>query len=171
MAEETYLNDIWTVHFHDPYDTDWTMTSYIRIGTMSSVEEFWQHHDCQRGNLHKAMFFVMREHVFPMWDDPSNVEGGCLSIKVLKENMAEFWEDLCKKLLGESLLNEDVSDKWDLVNGISTSPKKHFCIIKVWLKDDTLSSKDFRFKDGYYGEIIYKSNRDNITNDNIKKIE
>lgn len=170
MESENILNDIWTVYFHDPYDTNWNMNSYIRIGSISSVEEFWQHYLMMKSNIHKAMFFIMRDYVFPMWDDSSNINGGCLSIKVLKENMSEFWEDLCKKMLGETLLKKEHSDKWDVVNGISTSPKKHFCIIKIWLKDDSLSSKDyFSFLNIYYGDILYKSNMENINNDVLKK--
>jgi hypothetical protein len=104
-----------------------------------------------------------------MWDDPLNLEGGCLSIKVLKENMAEFWEDLCKRLLGENLLKEEYVEFWNDVNGISTSPKKHFCIIKIWMKNDKLNNKDyFNILPLYYGDIIYKSNRENISNDNNK---
>jgi hypothetical protein len=80
--------------------------------------------------------------------------------------LADFWEDLCIKLLGETLLKEDKRSSWNLVNGISTSPKKHFCIIKVWLKDNTLASKDFfNIPNKYYGDILYKSNMENIHTD------
>lgn len=167
--EDTILNDIWTVYFHDPYDTNWNTNSYMRLGSISSVEEYWHHHLSMKSNVHKAMFFIMRDHVFPMWDDPLNLEGGCLSIKVLKENMAEFWDDLCKRSLGETLITNEYAHLWNDINGISTSPKKHFCIIKIWIKNEKLSSKEFfNLLPLYYGDIIYKSNLDNINNDNNK---
>jgi hypothetical protein len=172
ISEENFLNDIWNIYFHDPYDTNWNTNSYIRLGNISSTQEFWMHHKQLRPRVHQGMFFLMREYVFPMWDAEENIDGGCLSIKVLKENMPMFWEDLSIKLLGETLLKEQYRDKWNIVNGISTSPKKHFCIIKIWMRDDSLNSKDyFDIMHNYYGDILYKSNRDNITCDSTKRAE
>jgi hypothetical protein len=167
---DNFLNDIWNIYFHDPYDVNWTTSSYIRLNLISSIEEFWQNYDHLKEHINQGMFFIMRDGIFPMWDAEENINGGCLSIKVLKENIPIFWENLSIKLLGESLLKEKYKNKWNIVNGISTSPKKHFCIIKIWLKDDSLSSKEcFDLMQNYYGDIFYKSNRDNITNDTICK--
>ena len=168
---DDFLNDIWTLYFHDPGDSNWNTTSYIVLGSINSVTDFWNHSKNLKDHVNQGMFFLMREYVFPMWDEKENIEGGCLSIKVLKENIEVFWEDLCMKILGETLLKEDFRHKWNVVNGISTSPKKHFCIIKIWLKDETLCSKDFFNILPSYGDIIYKSNRENITNDNVKKCD
>ena len=166
-AKDTFLNDVWSIYFHDPFDTDWTNQSYIRLSTVSSVDDFWDNMISMRENVHKGIFFMMREYVFPCWDDPNNIKGGCLSIKILKENLNDFWEDLCMKLVGETLLHEQHREHWDLVNGISTSPKKHFCIIKLWIKDNTLASKTFfDIPNKYYGDILYKSNIENIHSDN-----
>lgn len=164
--EETFLNDVWNVYFHDPFETDWTVKSYLRLSSISSVEEFWVNMNSMKPHVHKGIFFIMREYVFPCWDDPHNINGGCLSIKILKDHLPEFWEDLCVKLLGETLLKDEHREHWNLVNGISSSPKKHFCIIKVWLKNDTLASKDFfNILPRYYGEILYKSNMEYIHQD------
>lgn len=168
MNIETFLNDVWTFYFHDPYTNDWTNESYKLLGTISTVEEFWQHYSLVKENISKGIFFIMRDYVFPSWDDPANLDGGCLSIKVLKENVPSFFEDIAIKLLGESLLKGDKS-QWNKINGISTSPKKHFCIIKIWVKSDAMCNKDlYDILSNYYGDIIYKSNRDNIQNDQIK---
>ena len=168
---ETVLNDIWNIYFHDPYDENWTNQSYIRINAFSSVEEFWQNFLSLKENINKGMFFVMRESVFPSWDASNNIDGGCLSIKVLKEHLPNFFEDLTVKLVGETLLKEAHRDKWISLNGISTSPKKHFCIIKIWLADQSLASKDyFDILPKYYGDILYKSNRENIQNDSITRV-
>lgn len=164
--EVAFMNDLWTIYFHDPFDSDWTVNSYKRLGNVSNVEEFWEHHKCYIERVHQGMFFIMREHVFPCWDDPNNINGGCLSIKVLKENMHQFWEDICIKLMGETLLMPEHRHEWDKITGISTSPKKHFCIIKIWLSGDTLNDKKyFDILQMYYGDLIFKLNRDNIIND------
>jgi hypothetical protein len=171
--EDIFLNDVWSVYFHDPNNTNWTHSSYIHMGEISTVDDFWNHHKNYINHANKAMFFIMREHVFPSWDDPSNIRGGCLSIKVLKDEMPKFWEDLCIRTLGEDVLTDNVKDKWQLINGISTSPKKHFCIVKIWLQttEDLANKKLFRIMNNYYGDILFKSNMDNISNDVNKNQE
>lgn len=165
IQEETFVNDIWNLYFHDPYNTDWGFQSYKRICTISSVEMFWTVHKLLEGHLHSAMFFLMREHVFPCWDDPHNITGGCLSLKVLKQDLKQFWEHISTRLVGECLM-KDVN-LFENVNGISTSPKKHFCIIKIWLKsNDFIDRNLFDLPGDYQGEFIFKSNRENIENNN-----
>lgn len=186
--DDIYLNDIWVLYFHDPNDSNWNMISYLNLGSINNVQEFWNHHQCLTPHLHQGMFFIMREYVFPSWDDKENINGGCLSIKILKENIQLYWEDLCVKLLGETLINEEYREAyWNTINGISISPKKFFCIVKIWLKDESLWSDiaDFHqdilnyniikrymnlMKPPDGADILYKSNRDNISNDNTLAI-
>lgn len=171
-SSDTMLNDLWTVYFHDPNDISWTTSSYIRIGDISTIEDFWGHAKAWKDHVHQGMFFVMRDGIFPCWDDSNNIDGGCLSIKVLKESMQQFWQECCAKMVGESLLKPEYRQQfWDHVNGISTSPKRHFCIIKIWLKSSDVAKKEyFDINTLYHGDIIYKSNRDNIENDNVKRL-
>lgn len=163
--EEHLLNDTWTMYFHEPSDSDWTMASYIRLDQISSIEDFWRVHNGMQKYISKGMFFLMREHVFPCWDDSSNIDGGCISIKVLKEDIGAFWQEIVAKLIGESLTVDDTSssDAWSHVNGISTSPKRFFCICKIWLKDSAYTDKKhFALPLRYHGEPMYKSNAENI---------
>lgn len=166
--EETFLNDLWSIYFHDPYDEKWTYDSYKRLATVGSVEAFWEVHEKLKDKIHAGMFFVMREHIFPCWDDENNKKGGCLSIKVLKQDMKEFWEYLCVRLLGESFIKEEHRVlNWSKVNGISTSPKKHFCIVKVWLADgELINANCFDIPSNHHGDILYRSNLENIENNN-----
>lgn len=169
MSNDIFLNDVWTLYFHDPDDSNWTCSSYINMGNISTVDDFWNHASQFKAHIHKGMFFLMREHIFPCWDDQSNLNGGCFSLKVLKDDLSEFWEDLCLKLLGEVLLKDEISTKWDLINGISTSPKKHFCIIKIWMKTLDIDQKEsFDILPDYYGDVLFKSNLESINNDSNK---
>lgn len=157
--EEIWLNDVWAFYFHDPYDDNWEKDGYTNICTLSNIKEFWTMYNLVSPNLHKGMFFLMREHIFPTWNDEENKNGGFLSIKILKERAAKFCEELMANLVNESLLIEDRREKWNLVNGISISPKRHFCIIKIWLKNTDIQDVDcFNIPDGYYGSVIYKRN-------------
>lgn len=67
-------------------------------------------------------------------------------------------------MLGETLLvlpPEDScsEDAWSLINGISTSPKRYYCIVKLWLRDGGNSRREhFRLPCNYQGEVLYKSN-------------
>lgn len=170
IDEPLYLNDTWSYYFHDPINDDWTNSSYMKLMDLSCVDDFWNFHEKIHDNIGKGMFFLMREHIYPCWDDPGNINGGCISIKILKNEMLEFWEKLCASLLTESLLREEHRDKyWNSVNGISTSPKRNFCIVKIWTGNHDLEDlQKFAIPGNYSGEIIYKSNISNISMDNVR---
>lgn len=170
-VQDILLNDIWSLYFHNPFNEDWTYQSYIKIQDISSVHEFWQIHMMIEGKIHNGIFFLFREYVFPCWDDENNVKGGCLSIKVLKQDMNKFWQDLCIKVLGETFLKEEYNNEtnWNLINGISTSPKKYFCIIRIWVKSSDLGDPAmFNFPSEYQGDVIYRSNQQKIDENHTK---
>ena len=171
MAEEVlYLNDTWSCYFHNPMDDDWRNESYIKLTDIGSAEDYWQFQGLVGENIKSGMFFIMREHVFPCWDDPANINGGCLSVKIPKEEMTEFWQKLCAKMLTETLLKDEFkNEKWNMVNGISTSPKHHFCIVKIWIGcSDLADIKAFDLPCDYNGAVIYKTNISNISMENIR---
>ncbi len=74
----------------------------------------------------------MRDEIRPIWEDNNNINGGCWSFKVVKKDIYQSWIDLSISLIGETLSSLPL-----LINGISISPKKGFCIIKIWNKDST----------------------------------
>jgi hypothetical protein len=163
-----YLDDTWSLYFHDPQQSDWTMSSYIKLCDLSTAEDFWAVDNLLGDNISKAMFFLMREHVFPCWDDKSNITGGCLSLKVLKSQLPNFWNTLASHLLTDHLLHD--ATKMSLVNGISTSPKKSFCIVKIWVSNHCLSDSSlWNLPMNYEGELLYKSSIDNISSEQQKK--
>jgi hypothetical protein len=113
--DELLLDDIWNLYFHDPDNKDWNFGSYNTLHTMSSAEDYWSAQEAVRGVLHQGMFFLMREHVFPCWDDIANRNGGCFSVRVPKTHASRFWEQLAAALLGETL----AGDRTASVTGIS----------------------------------------------------
>lgn len=164
-----YLNDTWSMYFHDPYNEDWRNESYIKISDISSSSDYWTITNGLGMNIAKGMFFLMREHIFPCWDDPSNIDGGCLSMKVLKSEMEEFWIDITSKILCEKILKDDYTNMSQYINGISTSPKKHFCIVKIWIaKEELCDERIYNILPKYHGDIIFKTNKINISHDNMR---
>jgi hypothetical protein len=167
MEEEHYLNDTWTLYYHSAADSDWTVQSYQRLGQIGSIEEFCQAYATLAPHVHKAIWFLFREHVFPSWDDPSNIDGACLSIKVLKQNAADFWKRLCARMLGETMTSVD--NTYD-INGMSISPKKNFVIIKLWVKR-VIAVEDLDFGGDYDGEVFYKPNRESIVGNQVSLVK
>ena len=156
---DLWLNDSWSLYFHDPFDDNWSHNGYTKLFTFSNLNEFWIMYENIKDILHIGMFFVMRDHIFPKWNDDDNKDGGFLSIKILKDKVKDFCKDVLINLVNETLLKEEKHNMADIVNGISISPKKHFCIVKIWLKNCEIQDGDFfNINPDYYGEIIFKTN-------------
>jgi hypothetical protein len=140
MATETTtdshhrLNGKWTLWAHLPHDRDWSLDSYINLFTVNTVEETIALVEVLPESLVKnCMLFFMRDGIKPAWEDPKNRNGGCFSYKVLSKDIVDAWKDLSYSVAGET-----VSKNVSFVNnvcGITISPKKNFCIIKIWMHD------------------------------------
>jgi hypothetical protein len=136
MEEIVYhkLQYKWTLWAHLPQDSDWTKNSYKPIFTFTNVEEVIAILNVVPETMVKnCMLFIMREGVMPMWEDPKNRNGGCFSYKVSNKNVCDVWRDLTYALVGDSISNNKVFV--NSVTGITISPKKNFCIIKIWMYD------------------------------------
>lgn len=156
-----YLNDIWSLYFHDPDDNDWSEKSYIFITTISSINEYIDIYLTYKNLFTKGMFFFIREHISPRWEDAYNKKGGAFSIKILKNNIEDKFFEIVSNLLGETL---GINDKMSLnINGISISPKKNYYIVRVWLKDSNLAYKENYKLSEYvskYSTLMYKNHCD-----------
>jgi len=126
------LSDKWCLWAHLPHDIDWSLNSYKAIYTMGTVEETIAITESMPDILVKnCMLFIMRKGVKPTWEDPVNRNGGCFSYKVSNKCVYDVWKELSYVLVGGSISksNSFVS----CVTGITISPKKNFCIIKIWM--------------------------------------
>ena len=130
------LSDKWVFSAHLPHDTDWTMNSYKTLLKVSSVEEMIAILDCLPNMLVKnCMMFMMRDGIKPMWEDKANCNGGCFSYKINNNHVKQVWDQLCCLVVGNTLSSDNKFMK--NITGITISPKKSFCIIKIWMKDCT----------------------------------
>ena len=126
------LYDKWTLWAHLPHDTNWTFDSYIRILTFNSVHAIIMLLETIPDEMiTNCMLFIMRDGIKPMWEDTKNKKGGCFSYKINNKNVSSIWKNLSYSLVGESL-TENTSVR-PCINGITISPKKNFCIIKIWM--------------------------------------
>ena len=151
------LLDHWTLWAHLPHDTDWSVASYKKIFTFNSMEEAIALCETLPDKMIKnCMLFLMREGIHPTWEDVKNRNGGCFSYKISNKNILNAWKQLSYTLVGETVTS-NVNLMSD-INGITISPKKNFCIIKIWIQNciwqnpklindfDAITSHGCRFK-------------------------
>ena len=134
IEEYNKLSDKWTLWAHLPHDTDWSIKSYKQIFTVSNVEETIAITETLPPILvQNCMLFWMREGIKPTWEDQKNRNGGCFSYKVVNKTVYDSWKELTYCTIGNTISKQ--MSFVDKVTGITISPKKNFCIIKIWMAD------------------------------------
>lgn len=148
------LSNIWTFYFHDSNNKNWDDESYIKLCEIKDIIDYWTVFDIIKNKLHLGMFFFMKNDISPKWED-NNIT--LLSIKILKNQVEYCTEYLLTRLLGNTILKEE-SEKNDTIVGLSVSPKKTFCIFKIWIKDCEISSdQSFDLPNIYHGEPLFRN--------------
>ena len=128
------LKNKWNLWAHLPQDPDWSVNSYEKIYQFQTVEEVVGITESLPPDLvKKCMLFIMKDGINPMWEDKNNRDGGCFSYKVLNDDVFNVWKKLTYILVGNSISTN--STFVNSVNGITVSPKKKFCIVKIWLSN------------------------------------
>ena len=161
MDGTTFLNDTWTLYFHDPDDDCWEIESYVPLATVSTVQDAVDLQTALDKYWCNGMFFFMREHILPIWEDEHNAKGGCFSFKVMKSEVPHFWKMLSYGVLGENIIsgNGDVGKhvKWENICGASISPKRSFCILRLWIDHSKIGDPAlFKMEHPSYTKIMYK---------------
>ncbi len=132
MNDPTVLKDKWDIYYHFPGDANWNLDSYKPI--MLGLE--WKEHiaalnqEINPGVIKNCMLFVMRNNITPRWEDERNRNGGCFSYKVSNKCVVNTWRQLFTEVCSEQYTTEPIQSH---INGITISPKKNFCIVKVWM--------------------------------------
>jgi len=132
-TQQHILNGKWNLYYHLPHDKNWAVSSYSTIlREIETAEQVVSLNNAIHDNIIKnCMLFVMRDGITPMWEDPKNRNGGCFSYKIINKLAPEVWKTLFMLLCGETLCIKPEHSKH--INGITISPKKNFCIIKIWM--------------------------------------
>ena len=125
------LHSTWTLYYHNPMSNKWDDSSYKKVSTFSTIQTFCALYKMLDFQCNfQGMFFLMRNKIKPVWEDEHNKSGGCWSFKVSLEHFYKVWKQLSILLVGELLCTTPL-----LINGISVSPKRGFCIVKIWNHD------------------------------------
>ena len=131
---EHQLSHQWILWYHSVNDNKWTEDSYRKLCELNSLEDMWKLMNTI-STFTSGMFFLMREDIFPRWEDINNIDGGYWSFRVTKKNTDDAWQNLIATLISNNLM-KDINNM-PLINGISLSPKINNCIIKIWSNDFT----------------------------------
>lgn len=150
------LNNEWVIYFHDFMDTNWNRESYEKLVSIDNVVDFWTIFNTIKEKLSVGMFFFMKKNIFPKWDDNENTKMSYMSIKILKTNASHFMEKILIHLMTDTLY----TDNPHMINGLSISPKKNFCICKVWINsvDDAHKNIElYNIPNDYHGECLFNN--------------
>jgi hypothetical protein len=122
----------WTLYFHSPEETKWTLNTFINLGSMKNWNDFWTVIDTlKHESLSDGMFFMMRDPSPPLWESHHHIRGGCYSFRCQKKDAAEIYLNY----IIASMLGSLSGHPENRINGISISPKRGFNIVKVWNTD------------------------------------
>lgn len=136
------LNTNWCLWYHSIDDTSWDKKSYQLIFTIKDLYDLkLMNNSLKSHHLQNGMFFLMREDIFPTWEDPDNRNGSCLSFKISGSQLLVNWIFIVEKVLTEDILKD--LDKYEEINGLSISPKKEFNICKIWLRNHNKDYKEY----------------------------
>ena len=144
----------WNLWYHHEKD-NWKLSGYKKVYEISTVGDFWRlnnNWDKLKG-INNKHYFLMKDDITPLWEDPSNVNGGCWSFKVHEDQAEKLWIDLSAFLVCNQIINN-----YEDVIGLSICLKKNSnSVIKIWNKDSKNNSLNLINK-----EIIKKWGTDII---------
>jgi hypothetical protein len=122
----------WTLYFHSPEETKWTLNTFVNLGSMKTWRDFWTVIETlKQESLSDGMFFMMRDPSPPLWESHQNIRGGCYSFRCQKKDAADIYLNY---IIG-AMIGSLQHDSENRINGLSISPKRGFNIIKVWNTD------------------------------------
>ena len=151
MSEKIHLlNTTWTLYYHLIDNDMWDISSYVKLVTFTSLEDIINYYKYIDEDIcKKSMLFLMRKNIKPIWEDTENINGGCYSFKIQNRLIHNVWKNISYNLVAEKFLQENQN----IINGVSISPKKYFCILKIWINDKTFS--ELKFNNEYINNLDY----------------
>ena len=131
--------------YHSVTEKSWEADSYVNLcqdlhgNKIKNVKQLWGMYKVLHNTFTAGMFFLMREGIMPMWEDPGNEKGGYWSFKVPKKNSNDVWKNITAGFIGNSLTVD--STNMNYITGISISPKISNCVMKIWNNDHKMSDR------------------------------
>lgn len=128
----------WTIYYHENSNKKWNLDSYIKLIEINNIETFWKFFN-NLPELKNGSFYIMRNNISPVWEDPQNKRGGSWNFFTDDKDIFWYFENLSIYLLSEEICNLPKE-----INGISITSKRTNFSIKIWNKD-YLNEKKIKF--------------------------
>lgn len=160
MNKDYLLKNDWSLWFHSIKDTSWDESSYKKLIDINNLFDVKYIIDSlKKENFHNSMFFVMKQGIFPNWEDKKNINGSCLSLKIPKNYIQTTWNVILIRLITNSIFIDTY--KQQHLNGISITPKKEFNIVKLWFEKNIKNLKGIQEYKPYIQNknYLYKKNK------------
>jgi len=155
------LDDSYTLWLHNVFDNDWSINGYKKVYSFNNLEEAISLiENIDNELVEKTMLFLMKNNIKPIWEDENNHNGGCFSYKINNTLIVDVWKNMIYRLIGNTI-NEDENIIKN-ITGLSISPKKTYCIIKIWISSiekDILNNLLF---DNFIQQQIKLDQKDNL---------
>jgi len=140
----TQFDNEWNLWYHNSRDI-WTIDGYKKIYNIKTIKDYWKlfNNWDKLGGVNNKHFFLMKNNITPIWEDPINKNGGCWSFKITDSMSQDLWNDLSLYLVTETMS----SVKDDIV-GLSVCLKKNnFSVVKIWNRDNSNNGLNLLCKD------------------------
>ena len=123
------LKTTWVLWFHKLNDNKWGIDSYEKILELKTYDDILFMLK-KINNINCGMFFLMKENIKPIYEDPQNIKGGYWSLRITKKESDIFWKKFVYYLCIDNITkteNDEIN-----INGMSISPKVNNNIFKIW---------------------------------------
>jgi len=132
------LPNTWTFWYHSSKLDDWSKNSYVCLNQTKTAEQFWGTYKLfSQKHYDEGIIFIMKEDIFPDWSEPSNINGGFISIKIDTRidniKLIQIIKEWLENLISETIMSKKINN--GIVHGISISPKSGHWVLKLWMKD------------------------------------
>lgn len=152
----------WTLYEHPPGTKNWSLSSYRKIGTFSTQEEFAsviRTISIDTNLVAGSYLCLMKDDIPPIYEAEVNKQGGALTIRVPTESANHIWGSFVAHLVSNEVFHKD-NDK---VAGLIISPKRGNIVIQVWTTEKVEASVvNPVLSNMISSEIMYRSHFERI---------
>ncbi len=129
MDHNLILSNKWNIWYHHEKD-NWELSGYKNIYEINTICDFWKLYNNwnKLKGINAKHYFLMKNNITPLWEDPENINGGCWSFKVSDTDAENLWTELSCYIV----CNQLIEDSNDII-GLSICLKKNNnTVVKIW---------------------------------------
>ena len=98
------LKSEWCLWYHSINDNNWGINSYKLLYEFKDLHGLYALYNLLTNKiLINGMYFIMKKGVLPIWEDATNINGGCLSYKIQYENLSNKFKNILLLCLSDNL--------------------------------------------------------------------